>query len=134
MSINYSTKDLENRKFRECPDGSGEVVVATEICNVNELANAINGDDNGVSQIQIINYSVSANVSQAHTFPNGTNRIRIKTLENHKFDVSTDDFTTGDVYTVDAGCEWAEDRIYLQSNTLYFKSNKIVTLQIMQWY
>jgi len=32
MAINCSTKDLENKKFRECPTDSVEVVVATKIC------------------------------------------------------------------------------------------------------
>lgn len=30
--INYSYRDLEYRKFRECPDNSGEVAIATKIC------------------------------------------------------------------------------------------------------
>lgn len=133
MSINYSTKDLENRKFRECPDGSGEVVIATTLCNVDEIANAINGDDNGVSEITIVNYSLIANTAQAHTFPNGTNRFRIKIKECNDIEVSLDNFVSGNIYTIDVGCEWDEERIYLNGTTLYFRTSNNSSLQIMQW-
>jgi hypothetical protein len=76
---------------------------------------------------------MTANVSQSHNFPNGTNRIRIKLTTNSDLQLSLDNFATT-FYTVDAGCEWSEDKIYFQTTTIYFRSLKNSTLQIMQWF
>ena len=133
MTISCTTKDLENQKFRECPADSGLVVVATELCNVDELANAINQDDNGVSECEIVNIAMVANTPITHNFPDGTNRFRIKTKDCAELEVSTDNFVSGDIYTIDMGCEWSEDRIKLENKTVYLRSDIDTTLQIAQW-
>jgi hypothetical protein len=119
--INYSYRDLEYRKFRECPDASGEVVIATQICqNTGETVKV----EFAVSGVPFNTYGESLNVAGF-----GTSTIINYTVPAGKKMVLGSISASGEnraVYTVEVNnSTQAKKRSYFTEYNVFFDAFKI---------
>lgn len=131
MAIPCNTPDLENRKFVEHPDGSGEVAVRTLVANdstqpIPVLSTALAGNPT------IYNIVVTANTITSQLLNDGTRQFLIRPRDTATVDFSFDNALTSFI-RVTKGRSFTVGGLDLETTTLYFRSTKDTTIEILEW-
>lgn len=136
MAIPCNTLDLENKKFVECPAGSGQVSIRTKICqDTGETLKVEFGTSDTTPTISNPTLT-TAGVEQSIVLQNGLKQLIVRTQSpvNAKLQYA---FTSGEsgtnFMTIPAGASLSLKDTNFNSKTLYIQSNKNNTVvEILQ--
>lgn len=131
MTIPCSRNDLEIKKFRECPDDSGEVVVGVKICD----AVPVNVQVNVAQTPTIYNLSApTAGTEYSQSLNANTRQILLRVRGNGRAQISFTSGESGTKYiTIPSGASLSLTDLGA-SVTLYIQTDKNAqVIEILEW-